>query len=396
MSAVLCAFSATLVLSVVYLFATVIEACLQNFHGKYLTTLKLHIAAMHLADQVTSCGPGFIWTEFWIERMVQLVKRMVKYRSTAYPELLFIHDWLLTMACRRVKLMPDGKHCLTLDEALFIAKKKHLRQHDNVVADEALLLGAPKPLSPEEEKQVLCTPADAPAAAMAPEDSLDGLPFLLHTDQELERDGWPVFRGASNEDRCRDILHELGLQGPAGPGREGASVELDKFLRADLPIGEAVSSEQCKTQTRKNNQWALIQYTIEHDDGRLEKCLYICQFLYFVRARFRGNVLPEGATPAGKPQRVPAVLKLGVARVYRCEEVHGPGVRPADSGIGRLHEFVRVNGIDTLQENCAMEGLYVLDLRTIDSQVVPTRPRDNIRYFTVANKLSGRTAGVKR
>ena len=91
-----------------------------------------------------------------------------------------------------------------------------------------------------------------------------------------------------------------------------------------------------------------------------------------------------------------APLKLGIARLYECVERFVPGVRPADADIQRLHSFVQVEDVRPVPENAAYAGVYALDLRTIDSQVVPTKEKHNSRYFSVANKLSGRTAGVKR
>lgn len=367
--------------------------CVQIFGGKYITTFKLHLAAMHLADQVRACGPGYTWTEFWVERMVQLVKRMVKYRSTAYPELLFVHDWLLTLACRRVKLSPDGCHCVSLYEALRAVKKRRLLSRDEPLPGQALLLGAPKKAEDAEKAQVLHIP---PMSATDEDIVLQGLPQLLFEDTTLLVDGWPVFKDNAEDQRPGLILHELGLQGPLGAGKEGVKVVLQKFTRADLTTGDTVSSVQCNSQRRKNNQWFLIQYSVEHADGRKERKVYVGQFLYFVHAAFTCNMLPEGATRAGSDRHHPSDLRLGVANLYSSEDQHGPGVRAADPEIGRLHEFVKVARLDPSRAGSTFEGVFVLDLRTIDSQVVPTRERDDTRYFCVSSKLSGRYAGVKR
>ena len=346
---------------------------------------------MHLADQVRACGPGFTWTEFWVERMVQLVKRMVKYRSTAYPELLFVHDWLLTLACRRVKLTPDGWNCMSLYEALQAKKMRKRGEHDVAGVQEALLLGAPKECDIDEVRQVLYTPTLGEGG-----EELQGLPQLLIDDCDLLQDGWPVFIDEDKHNRGGLILHELGLEGPLGNGREGASVSLQKFTRADLPIGDTVSSVQCKSQTRKNNQWFIVYYAEEDNEGHIEMRVYVGQFQYFVRAEFKGNVLPEGATCPGQRRRFPAVLKLGIAKLYTCEDMHGPGVRPADPGINRLHELVRTDRLDACHPRTQFVGEFVLDLRSVNSQVVPTRERNGARYFCIANKLSGRFAGVRR
>lgn len=366
---------------------------MQAYGGRFLTTYKLHLAAMHLADQVRACGPGYTWSEFWVERMVQLVKRMVKYRSTAYPELLFVHDWLLTLACRRVKLTPDGCHCVSLAEALRAVKRRRQCSRDMPLPDQALLLGAPKKVDAGEKGEVLWSPTPG---ASGDAQLMKGLPLLLFEDTTLLQDGWPVFKDTEAAEREGLILHELGLEGPLGAGKAGVEVELQKFTRADLPIGDTMSSVQCKTQTRKNNQWFLIRYSVAYADGRTEMKVYVGQFLYFVRATFTSSMLPEGAYRPGCDRQHPADLRLGVANLYTSVDQHGPGVRPADPGISRLHEFVKVDKLDPSKPGTRFEGVFVLDLRAIDSQAVPTRERNDTRFFCVSAKLSSRYAGVKR
>jgi len=75
---------------------------LQVLGGSALCTFKLHLAAIHLPDQVRACGASFFSLEYWVERMVQVYKRMIKYRATAYPELIFINAYLLQRACLQI------------------------------------------------------------------------------------------------------------------------------------------------------------------------------------------------------------------------------------------------------------------------------------------------------
>lgn len=360
---------------------------MQAFSGRFLTTFKLHLAAIHLPDQIRLCGPGYLHGEYWIERMVQLVKRMVKYRSTAYPELLFVHDWLLTLACRRVKLTNEGHDCLSLDEALAAVRKKKQSNHDTAGPNDALLLGAPKPISATEEREVLPTGHRAVG-----DGELKGLPYLLLNDRTLSREGWPSLPDDHEAVRPMHILKSLGLEGPLGAGEEGVAVDLTMFARADLPIGETISSVLCKSQKKKNNQWCLIQYQIEDQAGAVVERLYVCHFMYFMRAQLKRSGVAVGAEPvfASRP------LKLGIAKLYECKEKFVPGVRPADADLQRLHEFVEVADVRPVVDNAAYAGVYALDLRTIDSQIVPTKERFNGRFFSIASKLSGRTAGVKR
>ena len=318
--------------------------------------------------------------------MVQLVKRMVKYRSSAYPELLFVHDWLLTLACRRAKLTPEGSLCDSLEESLYKARKRRQRVYDSGGERDAVLLGAPKPITNEEEAAVLWSPG---AVACANPASMRGLPYLLGQDRTMADDGWPVFADTPEEQRAGCILHALGVEGPLGAGKDGVAVTLQKFVRADLPVRDTLSCTQCLTQTRKNNEWAIVNYKLEGEDQVVKDQLYICHFLFFVRAELCGVGIADA--PAAAP------LKLGVARVYECEGVSGAGVRPADPAINMLHEFVRVPDLTPDPViNPGYTGLFALDLRTIDSQVVPTKEVDGSRCFAIASKLSGRTAGVKR
>ena len=61
------------------------DRCLQVYGGLALATFKLYLAAFHLPNQVRACGASFFMLEYWVERLVQLYKRMVKYMSTAFP-----------------------------------------------------------------------------------------------------------------------------------------------------------------------------------------------------------------------------------------------------------------------------------------------------------------------
>lgn len=59
-------------------------------------------------------------------------------------------------------------------------------------------------------------------------------------------------------------------------------------------MGDNVRSVHCISQTRKNIQWFMVYYTEEDTAGHIEMRAYVGQFQYFVRAEFKGNVLPKG------------------------------------------------------------------------------------------------------
>jgi hypothetical protein len=362
---------------------------LQAFGGAVFATFKLHLAAFHLPDQVRSSGAAFFCLEYWVERMVQLFKRMIKYRSTAYPALLFVHDHMLTRACERARRSHEDQ-CLSVDEALEAVRATHRVQHDEAVPEHAKLLGAPKIVTPAERQAVL-HPQHGDGSAT-------GLGRLLYDSPKLEDEGWPALAGMSaGQSRQRAILRALGLPTNIGAGDDSVIVQLQKFVRAELPVGDAISSEQCRSQGRKDNSWCYISFGLH--DGQTEHC--VCHFEYFVKATFTTrdglNVAVGCAEPASP-------LRLGVGHLYHCEIVDTPGARQPDAALGRPPEFFRVRNLATAGENRADSpylGKWVLDLRTFTTQLVPTRELRMGggaagRCFMTANKASGRTTSWSR
>jgi hypothetical protein len=60
-----------------------------------LNTNQLHQCVFHLPTSVRLWGPGIFRSEFWVERMMQVVKRVTKYRTMCSPELVACGAWLL-------------------------------------------------------------------------------------------------------------------------------------------------------------------------------------------------------------------------------------------------------------------------------------------------------------
>lgn len=73
-----------------------------TFNMHKLMTLQLHSALVHLSDMVTSYGPSAHRMEFWVERMMQELKRITKYRTSCSPELVAVNGWLLQSALMRM------------------------------------------------------------------------------------------------------------------------------------------------------------------------------------------------------------------------------------------------------------------------------------------------------
>jgi hypothetical protein len=63
-----------------------------------LNTVQLHNCVVHLPQSVRKFGPSIFRTEFWIERLMQVMKRITKYRTMCSPELVAVAAWLLKRA----------------------------------------------------------------------------------------------------------------------------------------------------------------------------------------------------------------------------------------------------------------------------------------------------------
>jgi hypothetical protein len=63
-----------------------------------LNTVQLHYCVHHLAPSVRLYGPSVFRAEFWVERMMQALKRITKYRTMCSPALVAVGSWLLKRA----------------------------------------------------------------------------------------------------------------------------------------------------------------------------------------------------------------------------------------------------------------------------------------------------------
>lgn len=92
----------------------------KNFRMHKLTTMQLHSAVVHLTDMVKAYGPTAFRMEFWVERMMQELKRVTKFRTSCSPELVAVNAALLKRALAR---MPSHVH--DVDRLLRIIDPKH-------------------------------------------------------------------------------------------------------------------------------------------------------------------------------------------------------------------------------------------------------------------------------
>lgn len=315
---------------------------------------------------------------------------MIKYRSSACPELLFIHDLLLYMACQQLKRTRLGAFMMSMSKAIKKAKarsksarKRKRRRNANRCVRDDVLLGKGQDLTVSEVDAVL------PQHDMI--HGLGGLPYLLYSDPRLDDLGWPAFPDLpEGVGRLWAILQELGLPAFGNPGDPGVRITLHKFTKAILPVGDTVSSVQCTTQRTKDNRWCHVQYT-DADGGPLE---YIGLFQYFVLALY---CAPGPTNHLGGARAEAAPLRLAVLNLYDCEAVSPPGSREPDPTVGRHAEIYRVqeepgpSGVPQLP--CS--GQWIVPIDMLQSQLVPTKKLAGGMYFMWANKASGRTGPVQ-
>lgn len=69
-----------------------------TFGMNELMTFQLHTCMAHAADQARMCGPTAFAGEWWLERCMQVFKRITKYRSTRHPECVGTNHFLAVQA----------------------------------------------------------------------------------------------------------------------------------------------------------------------------------------------------------------------------------------------------------------------------------------------------------
>ena len=377
---------------------------LQIFDGAKLCTQKLHIAACHLPDQVRACGAAYLFLEYWVERLVQLVKRLIKYRSTGCPELLFVNGHLLLRACRQMLLAKGGSALREMEDAVQQARqerRKQRRQRRALPADVQSgcggFEGAARPLEATELDAVL-----APYDGNGP---VTGLALVLETSPELEEeDRWPTHPSEVDPTVRRDaIVTELGLPCAGVIRDDSVSVHVCKFMRATLRDGVSVSCHQNRSQFQKDDRWCLMHY-LEGPDGSEVSVPYVVYIHYFVQAVIRTenglDCPPRIAETAGdRPDPVDIAsspLALAMVDLYACTVVqHAPGLRPPSPY--RPPEYVYVPDLRPCHSPLAGShaGRLLVLLDQIDGQLVPVQQDGVARYFMSHGKTSGRTGAIR-
>lgn len=72
------------------------------FGGNELLTYQLHACMAHVAAQARHSGPTAFAGEWWLERCMQVFKRITKYRSTRHPECVGTNHFLAVQALDKI------------------------------------------------------------------------------------------------------------------------------------------------------------------------------------------------------------------------------------------------------------------------------------------------------
>jgi hypothetical protein len=76
----------------------------RTWNMQELMTFNLHTCMLHVPEQVKLCGPLAFAAEWWLERLMQVFKRVTKYRCTRHPETTAVQHWLTVAALDNTRL----------------------------------------------------------------------------------------------------------------------------------------------------------------------------------------------------------------------------------------------------------------------------------------------------
>ena len=327
---------------------------MQAFGGASLASFKLHVAACHLPDQVLSSGAAANNMEFWVERMVQLMKRNVKYRSTAYPELLFVNGWMLTQAVKRMR-SEHPEHCKTFEQwvPLYSDRPLDAEEYDNILRplNGAQLLGLGK--VPSELVYKSCMAMLCKVINTA-------------TDDWYTNAGW--LKGGKD-----------GIT----PSYAHATMHL--FAKAITPSNDLITSTMCHSQFRKDNSWAYVRFDLPH--GVVQHC--IARMKFFARAVYEkpdGSLLNEHGIQ-------PLTLRLAVCDLWECTIAEGKGLMSSfDITVPDMFKVANLGtkACNAVDKGGLYHGEHMINILEFHTQVVPTLELAGTRLFCTASKASGR------
>jgi hypothetical protein len=197
-----------------------------------LATFNLHTCMLHVPEQVRLCGAAAFSSEWWVERLMQVFKRVTKYRCTRYPETSAVQHWLMVSALEDMRVRhPNVTN--VLDE---IRQGRITCAHDSSEGDSWLSAGV-LPASSTEEKAV--------EAALKSVERMHG------------GDGMRVTLRLQHDHIGRFKRYHVGYRGARVP-----LVKISTAKSATIKAGKALLRTTA-SKTAKQDWHALVAYSTE-------------------------------------------------------------------------------------------------------------------------------------
>ena len=254
-----------------------------------LLTYDLHILVCRLARQEAARGHVGKDIELWIERGVQRLKRNVKYRSTQYPEKIFVLS-MLTDDALAAKGAPSQ-----------ISEGPQLQRFDNLVP------------------QYRATPLSGPGVDDG--DAATGS-LLLGKGKPVAAHAW-----AATVSRIKAFITREAPDGWASP-LQTAGLNMYQHTHADFRQQEMVQSEAHTAAISRVSYF--VQVRFQDGDGQPDS-VHVAAVKRYVRVQQIGNA---------------GWLRLAICRVWKASRKHA-GLLACNEAAPRFEEIaVDVNSID--------------------------------------------------
>jgi hypothetical protein len=211
----------------------------ETWNMEELLTNNLHTCMLHVPEQVQLCGAAAFSAEWWLERLMQVFKRVTKYRCTRYPETSAVQHWLTVAALDDLRLHHPRATRL-LDE---IRCSRNSTSHDSTLG-QSWLSGTVKS-------------ADSTATA-----AVDAA--LRSVERNHGEDGMRVTRSLEADKVGRMKRNVVGPRGQGVP-----LVELSTAQAASIKDGKALVRTR-SSRNAKQDCYALVPYSLEEPSPAAE------------------------------------------------------------------------------------------------------------------------------
>jgi hypothetical protein len=211
----------------------------ETWNMEELLKNNLHTCMLHVPEQVRLCGAAAFAAEQWLERLMQVFKRVTKYRCTRYPETSAVQHWLTVAALDDMRLRHPMATVL-LDE---LRCSRRSTSHDNTLG-QSWLSGAVKS-------------ADSTATA-----AVDAA--LQSVEQNHGGDGMRVNLSLKADKVGRMKRNMAGHRGQIAP-----RVELSTAQAASIKDGKSLVRSR-SSRNAKQDCHALVPYSLEEPSPAAE------------------------------------------------------------------------------------------------------------------------------